>query len=71
MTKNLKWKKNAGLNIGNWDLTSSREILHEIDETWASILKVSKLLPKLNYQYFSTVKTAVGTDDIAISDEED
>ena len=71
MTKNLKWKKNAGLNIGSWELTSSREILVEIDETWASIFKASKLLPKLNYQYFATVKTAVGAEETVIDDDEE
>jgi len=62
MTKNLKWKKNAGLRIGSWDLSNCGKLMHEIDEIWASELGVPNLVPDINAAYFNTVKTAIDSE---------
>jgi hypothetical protein len=69
MTLNVNWKKNAGLKIGSWDMSSSKELLGEIDKAWAEILKLSSHLEELQYQFFSTVKTDIFADEIV--EEED
>jgi hypothetical protein len=69
MTLNVNWKKNAGLKIGSWDLSSSKDLLGDIDKAWAEILKLSSHLEELQYQFFSTVKTDIFADEIV--DEED
>ena len=69
MTLNVNWKKNAGLKIGSWDMSSSKELLGEIDKAWAEILKLSSHLEELQYQFFSTVKTDIFADEII--EEED
>jgi hypothetical protein len=65
MTKKIKWKANKRLRIGNWDLSDSGDILHEIDLAWANVLGVPKLMPDLQFQYFSTVKTDIFADEVA------
>lgn len=58
MTSSVKWKKNAGLKVGSWDVSKSRDILNELDLVWARIMGFTADLSELNFQYFSTVKTA-------------
>ena len=64
MTKKIKWKANKRLRIGNWDLSDSGDILHEIDLAWANVLGVTELMPDLQFQYFSTVKTDIFADEV-------
>ena len=58
MTENIKWKKNAGLKVGSWDFSNCKEILMDLDSVWGKILGFTPDLSDLNFQYFSTVKTA-------------
>lgn len=62
MTKNLKWKKNAGLRIGSWDLSNCGRLLLEIDKIWSFELGVPNLVPDINAAYFNTVKTAIDSE---------
>ncbi len=57
MTASVKWKRNAGLKVGSWDVSNSKDILTELDLIWAKILGFNSDLSDLNFQYFSTVKT--------------
>lgn len=58
MTETVNWKKNAGLRVGSWNMTSSAKVLSKIDTLWAEILGTTDLLPELQYQFYSTVKTS-------------
>ena len=58
MTSSVKWKRNAGLKVGSWDVSNCKETLNELDLAWAEILGFDSDLSELNFQYFSTVKTA-------------
>jgi hypothetical protein len=58
MTASVKWKKNAGLKVGSWDVSKSKDLLTELDSVWAKVLGFTSDLSELNFQYFSTVKTA-------------
>ena len=58
MTSNVKWKRNAGLKVGSWDVSDCKDTLNELDLAWAEILDFDSDLSELNFQYFSTVKTA-------------
>jgi hypothetical protein len=70
MIKKVKWKKNAGLQVGSWDISECREELEKIDFIWAKILSLDSILPELYYQYFSTVKTSSAEIDLDISEED-
>ena len=45
------------VKVGNWDLTSSRRVIKEIDDVWTEILGANELVSHLQYQYYTTVKT--------------
>lgn len=70
MTKKVNWKKNAGLKVGSWNMTSSKPILDEIDEVWAKVLGMDSLLAELQYQFYSTVKTASDIEEESSSDQD-
>jgi hypothetical protein len=71
MTETVNWKKNAGLKVGSWNMTSSTKVLETIDAIWAEILGTTDLLPELQYQFYSTVKTSPEeVDDLADATEE-
>jgi hypothetical protein len=44
------------IKVGNWDLSKCKEILNQIDQEWTEILGATKLVDKLNFQYYSSVK---------------
>lgn len=58
MTETVNWKKNAGLRVGSWNMSSSTKVLEQIDSIWAEILGATDLLGELQYQFYSTVKTS-------------
>lgn len=68
MTSSVKWKKNAGLKVGSWDVTNAKDILTELDLNWSRILGFGTDLSDLNFQYFSTVKTATTDSEESDSD---
>jgi hypothetical protein len=70
MSMNVNWKKNAGLKIGSWDMSSSKDLLREIDLTWGEILKLSSHLEELQFQFFSTVKTDIFAEEIVEEQDE-
>jgi hypothetical protein len=70
MTESVNWKKNAGLRIGSWNMTSSAEVLKIIDSIWSEILGTSDLMSELQYQFYSTVKTSPDSDDSGEVSEE-
>jgi len=70
MTENVKWKRNAGLKVGSWDVSNAKNILNELDFVWARVLGFNSDLSELNFQYFSTVKTAAIEFDDADLDSE-
>ena len=62
MTSNLRFQKvtvSGGrlLQVGNWDLTSCRRELEELDLLWARALNAESKYEDLQFQYYSTVKT--------------
>jgi hypothetical protein len=65
MTETVNWKKNAGLRVGSWNMTSSTKVLEKIDGIWAEILGTTDLMAELQYQFYSTVKTSPEADDSA------
>jgi len=69
MTQDVKWKKNAGLKVGNWNLSSSSDLLKEVDILWGQILGSEEMLAQVNSSFYSTVKTSVNLDDS--TDDED
>jgi hypothetical protein len=66
MTKDVKWKKNAGLKVGNWNLSSSSDLLKEVDLLWSQILENEAMLSQVNSSFYSTVKTSVNSEDLSI-----
>lgn len=69
MTQDVKWKKNAGLKVGNWNLSSSSDLLKEVDLLWSKILGSENMLTQVNSSFYSTVKTSVNLDDSSDDDE--
>jgi hypothetical protein len=71
MTEVINWKKNAGINVGSWNMSSSTKVLEKIDVIWSEILGTSDLLPELQYQFYSTVKTNTDADNLGEGAEEE
>jgi hypothetical protein len=65
MTETINWKKNAGLRVGSWNMTSSTKVLENIDLIWAEILGGKDILSDLQFQYYSTVKTSLESEEQA------
>lgn len=73
MTEKVKYQKvtfpdKRIIKVGNWNLSTCRTLLAEIDDVWSEILRASDFKNELLYQYFATVKTI--QDESGTEDEE-
>jgi hypothetical protein len=62
MTSKVKYQKvtfpdKRVIKVGNWDLSTCRSLLLEIDDLWSEVLSAAHIKDELLFQYHSTVKT--------------
>jgi hypothetical protein len=62
MTSKVKYQKvtfpdKRVIKVGNWDLSTCRSLLLEIDDLWSEVLSAAHIKDELLFQYYSTVKT--------------
>lgn len=63
MKANPTVKKNKGM-IYNWHIPSCRDVTDKCDLVWARVFGAEKLMPELQTEYFKTMRTSQGDDEI-------
>jgi DNA relaxase NicK len=76
MSQKINWQKvtfpnKRVIKVGNWDLTSSRSVIKEIDDVWTEILGAKTLVNHLQYQYYTTVKTSSEAEELIPLEDSD